>query len=259
MQKISTVPVIKPAVIRWTPAILPTNIANNNSGNNHSFRICHVRRTSQGDKSTTDCRKDSGISMDEPLRKKQRIMSADHPRKLPNPSLRNGHLPHFDPTTTTLLHPLEIRRPSTAPLPSPPPISPFRGGPTLPAISSITSTMTLLDPQLAPIQNNNKRSRSSVSSTQHSHNIQQQNAVFVCEHETNGKVCGQTFRRSYDLSRHQTIHLENRPFCYCEKCGRRFTRMDALRRHERVQGHASASKQRSMSTSALPLRKTTSV
>lgn len=63
---------------------------------------------------------------------------------------------------------------------------------------------------------------------------------FLCQEvvdRSTGRICGQTFRRSYDLSRHQTIHLKNRPFCYCTHCGKKFTRMDALRRHERVQGH----------------------
>ncbi|KAI8645838.1 hypothetical protein BD408DRAFT_360799 [Parasitella parasitica] len=295
------VPVIKPTVLRWTPAILSSG----NSPNN-CFKLSHVRRFSSNHDETSafDSRKDSAISLEEhndeqPHRKKQRVMSADHPRKLPDPStsplpsLRNSI--NLDHHSNTNLHPLEIRRPSTAPLPSSPPTSPFpriHAAPTLPAISSITSPIhPPLHPQLAPIHNqrqfyaninsggssgsgsgsgsgssssnssssNNKRTRASVASTHHMHNIQQ-NTLHLCEHVTGpGKVCGQTFRRSYDLSRHQTIHLENRPFCYCDKCGKKFTRMDALRRHERVQGHSS--KNRSMSTSDLPSssQKTTSV
>ncbi|CAM0136655.1 unnamed protein product [Umbelopsis sp. WA50703] len=68
---------------------------------------------------------------------------------------------------------------------------------------------------------------------------------FLCQEivdQATGRICGQTFRRSYDLSRHQTIHLKNRPFCYCTHCGKKFTRMDALRRHERVQGHRNSRK-----------------
>ncbi|OAD77289.1 C2H2-type zinc finger transcription factor [Phycomyces blakesleeanus NRRL 1555(-)] len=78
---------------------------------------------------------------------------------------------------------------------------------------------------------------------------------FVCEHPmgVSGRVCGQTFRRSYDLSRHQTIHLKNRPLCRCHYCGKKFTRMDALRRHERVQGHTKISSSSPVSSSSLSM------
>jgi hypothetical protein len=74
---------------------------------------------------------------------------------------------------------------------------------------------------------------------------------FLCQEIVDlatGRICGQTFRRSYDLSRHQTIHLKNRPFCYCSHCGKKFTRMDALRRHERVQGHRNSRTNNEMTT-----------
>lgn len=74
---------------------------------------------------------------------------------------------------------------------------------------------------------------------------------FLCQEiidPSTSRICGQTFRRSYDLSRHQTIHLKNRPFCYCSHCGKKFTRMDALRRHERVQGHRNSRTNNEMTT-----------
>jgi hypothetical protein len=283
------VPIIKPTVLRWTPAILSTNDNNTNTATTNNIR--RYSSISQDDHSI-DCRKDSGISLDEPhhhhYRKKQRVMSSDHPRKLPDPSSSPLLLPLIRNNSISL-HPLEIRRPSTAPPSCSPPNSPFPPSrrpsqqqninyipPTLPAISSITSPthhQQILDPQLAPIHSltsksslyhhshppapiaiihkqhqpittTNKRTRSPNTAFANSNpsntNITNNSSnIFHCEHVTaeNGKICGQTFRRSYDLSRHQTIHLENRPFCYCNQCGKKFTRMDALRRHERVQGH----------------------
>lgn len=322
---LENVPIIKPTVLRWTPAILPPTTNDNLSSN-----VSNVRRynsISQDDQ-TIDCRKDSGISLDEPhnthYRKKQRVMSAGHPsRKLPD--LSSSLLPAIRNNSITSLHPLEIRRPSTAPPSCSPPNSPFPRPQqqnyvplTLPAISSITSSthhLQILHPQLAPIQSltankppaflyhphspphhtsipsihktvkplqqtnpNNKRPRSSAASAAsavaatNATSTASANNIFLCEHVTDhGKICGQTFRRSYDLSRHQTIHLENRPFCYCHQCGKKFTRMDALRRHERVQGHSSglkaAKQHRSMSAAtaatlnlpSLPQQRKTSV
>ncbi|KAI8085077.1 uncharacterized protein BX664DRAFT_387715 [Halteromyces radiatus] len=83
--------------------------------------------------------------------------------------------------------------------------------------------------------------------------------VYHCTHvNANGKSCGQTFQRPYDLSRHQTIHLKNRPFVYCQQCGKRFTRVDALRRHERVQGHHQLRKQKHLSSQPIFWNRTTS-
>ncbi|KAI9279082.1 hypothetical protein BY458DRAFT_545297 [Sporodiniella umbellata] len=233
---ITQVPVIKPTVLRWTPTLFSTNVSNVRQSCNNDYR--------------ESC-ENSGISTDEPLRKKQRVMSADHPRKLPDPSntspllmpsRKNSHA-FID---TYSLHPLDVkRRPSTAP--SSPPLSPFL--PTLPAISSIKTHYLEQNQHLAPIVHHRsslndimlprdppkaaKRIRHSTPS------IHTTSGLFLCEHVSDkGKMCGQTFRRSYDLSRHQTIHLENRPLCVCDVCGKKFTRMDALRRHERVQNHS---------------------
>lgn len=115
--------------------------------------------------------------------------------------------------------------------------------PTLPALSSITCLPPLLTSQqqhLPPIQ------QQPLQPARNNTN------VFLCEQVTQGKRCGQTFRRSYDLSRHQTIHLVNRPFCYCQQCGKKFTRMDALRRHERVQGHVGSKNQQQKRSMSLP-------
>lgn len=182
-------------------------------------------------------RKDSGISLDEEIEQFKKTS-----RKLP--ALSN--------IITTQLWPL----PSTS-LPSPP--SHYNKSPIkLPGLSSIIIDHSHnSQKQLAPIHpyrplvrfdnkplspplsapsspiykpNHHKRTRGGASYP----------SQFICEHVIDtitGKTCCQAFRRSYDLSRHQTIHLKNRPLCYCQDCGKKFTRLDALRRHERIQGH----------------------
>lgn len=215
-------PIIKPTVLRWTPAIIlpPSNVS-------------HVRLNQHQDDNDSLCRKDnirkdSGISLfdqqednDEPRQpyKKQRVHSAD---------FSSRHYYH------------KYQKP------------------TLPALSSITCLPPLLNSQqqqqhLPPIQQQQQSSSSIHSECINKNTITTTTTtaittatrtnVFLCEHVTQGKRCGQTFRRSYDLSRHQTIHLPNRQFFYCQQCRKKFTRMDALRRHERVQGHAASKQQ----------------
>ncbi|KAI9271889.1 hypothetical protein BDA99DRAFT_433873 [Phascolomyces articulosus] len=189
--------------------------------------------------SSYSVRKDSGISFDEPIKKKQRVASMDdlRSRKLPElyhpyaspPQRRHNSL--FETPSSTMstsssvssvssaVHPLEL--PSLTAVPPPPPLihhhhHSHHGG------------------------NTNTGSNGRRSSSIKSNNGSRTPGQFLCEHvvdPTTQRICGQTFRRSYDLSRHQSIHMKNRPFCYCNHCGKKFTRMDALRRHERVQGH----------------------
>lgn len=217
------------------------------------------------DEHARNVRKDSGISLEDekqekikqqeqqeqlqqqqqllqPIRKKQRVMSAEESmlsRTLPAPTLFTDHLPR------NMIHPLDRHLP-------PPRLAftpPARHSVTLPAISSITSTV-LLQPPPPPTTTtttDTRRSNSSPTVIRPSPpRPMRASPQFVCEKVTDqGNVCGQTFRRSYDLSRHQTIHLKNRPYCHCQQCGKKFTRMDALRRHERVQGHGNANKRES--------------
>lgn len=398
---LDAVPVIKPTVLRWTDNQGSNNSSNIGSKKNVRYsqhipssltfgkRSAHLQHhhdqynnsvssSSSDDGSST--RKDSGVSMDEPVKKKQRVMSADQLTSSTSASLSNAskRLSHLSPPTSygdyhrhqhqrfsspspsgsgNSIHPLEMRRPSTAPSsPSSYSTQATAHSPIiikLPALSSITSSSPSLDndsslhPQLAPLQKQSPQRKqsqqtsiqeqqqmypksitsphptsilapqptqkaslsagstmiasasSSLSSSspptpcmeqriihptiqhvypherqqqqqqpqlqeeqrynhqqQHHHHHQphyqntqprshyptpqKQAGQFLCEQvvdPSSGRICGQTFRRSYDLSRHQTIHLKNRPFCYCDQCGKKFTRMDALRRHERVQGH----------------------
>ncbi|KAG2213386.1 hypothetical protein INT47_009059, partial [Mucor saturninus] len=185
-------------------------------------------------------RKDSGISLDEEIEQFKKTS-----RKLP--ALSNIITTQLWPPPPT----------NTTSLPSPP--SHYNKSPIkLPGLSSIIIDHSHnSQKQLAPIHpyrplarfdhkplspplsapsspinkvNHHKRARGGASQT----------SQFICEHVIDtitGKTCCQAFRRSYDLSRHQTIHLKNRPLCYCQDCGKKFTRLDALRRHERIQGH----------------------
>jgi hypothetical protein len=155
-------------------------------------------------------RKDSGICFDLDLLK----YSTDK---------KDKKLPHIITTTpvqwTPMSSPDTMKLPSVSSLISPY-YSPYPLSPPLSAFSdSITTT-------------SHKTKRTRGGSVPHQ-------SQFVCDHvdTSTGKVCSQAFRRSYDLSRHQMIHLKNRPFCYCHTCGKKFTRLDALRRHERIQGH----------------------
>ncbi|ORZ03322.1 hypothetical protein BCR43DRAFT_483136 [Syncephalastrum racemosum] len=301
----SEVPVIKPTVLRWTPANLPE--LRRPSIQSPLFAAVNAAAAASSPE-TQDCgdnmdlddeetyaRKDSGVSFDEPIKKKQRVMSADQTlrtRKLPdlhNTSPQSSSPSYFfEARSPPVIHPLDLRRSSTAP-PSPPHYDALI---KLPAITSLTSIPNPTT-QLAPIHPHHDQhqhqyhpshshhhhhhhqqttprtsSISSISSVSSSFpsptsstvsSTQQQQATqankrrhsskdrvarvpgqFLCEHVidvASGRICGQTFRRSYDLSRHQTIHLKDRPFCFCAQCGKKFTRMDALRRHERVQGH----------------------
>ncbi|KAI8137623.1 hypothetical protein BJV82DRAFT_336330 [Fennellomyces sp. T-0311] len=263
-----SVPVVKPTVYRWKP-----------SNDSYRRRSAPVQPTlpsidKRGSIDTASgIRKDSGISLDAdgPVKKKKRVLSAEESmqsRKLPelqhtepffyNPRRRPTLLEPRSPR----IHPLDRRSSSSSNSPFMPPI----GSPsiqsstsqpssvTLPAITSITAHhrhRRATAAHLYDLTSNAARVTSSalmadpcrVSMPQPPpQQQQQQQQLFVCEKIIDsGRICGQTFRRSYDLSRHQTIHLKNRPYCYCDQCGKKFTRMDALRRHERVQGHASSS------------------
>lgn len=281
----SEVPVIKPTVLRWTPANLPE--LRRPSSQSPLFAAVNAAAAASSPK-TQDCgddmdlddeetyaRKDSGVCFDEPIKKKQRVMSADQTlrsRKLPDlhstspQSTSSSYF--FEARSPPVIHPLDLRRSSTAP-PSPPHSNTLIKLPAITSLTSIPNSTTQLAPihphhdqHQKPTQRTSSMSSASSSfpsptSTVSSTTQQQSEQAnkrrhsskdrvaripgqFLCEHVidvASGRICGQTFRRSYDLSRHQTIHLKDRPFCFCAQCGKKFTRMDALRRHERVQGH----------------------
>lgn len=53
---------------------------------------------------------------------------------------------------------------------------------------------------------------------------------FVCEEVRGGERCGQVFRRQWDLDRHiRSIHERRLPAC--PRCGKTYSRVDALQRH----------------------------
>ncbi|KAL0144700.1 C2H2-type zinc finger transcription factor [Mucor lusitanicus] len=164
-------------------------------------------------------RKDSGIFFEQDLVKFNTAYS-NNKRKLPTLSNIITSPPiHWSPAVSNQ------KLPSLAYLLDSPQLAPIQMAPLSPVSASAspytaanTSTMTY-----------KKRARG--GSVPHQ-------TQFICEHvDSNGKACCQAFRRSYDLSRHQSIHMKNRPLCYCRACGKKFTRLDALRRHERIQGH----------------------
>ncbi|KAI9365756.1 hypothetical protein BD770DRAFT_406124 [Pilaira anomala] len=202
-------------------------------------------------------RKDSGISLEQEMEELRKEEEPDRARKLPAlshiittelwssnslPSPPTQQMTHSSSSSSSFYssgsnhnnnhyqqkqlapihayHPVRFgQKPLSPPLSASSPSSPYS--------NNIHSNHPLL-----PTKNklSHKRTRGSTS-----HQSQ-----FICEHVIDtltGKTCCQAFRRSYDLSRHQTIHLENRPLCYCHECGKKFTRLDALRRHERIQGH----------------------
>ncbi|KAJ2958703.1 hypothetical protein NQZ79_g5755 [Umbelopsis isabellina] len=123
-------------------------------------------------------------------------------------------------------------------------------GPPTPSTSGSESTSSTASPSptmSVALRMSQKRATRSDKGGHHQRRVgnPEYGGDFLCQEivdQSTGRICGQTFRRSYDLSRHQTIHLKNRPFCYCTHCGKKFTRMDALRRHERVQGHRNSRK-----------------
>ncbi|KAL7327905.1 hypothetical protein PS15p_206267 [Mucor circinelloides] len=170
-------------------------------------------------------RKDSGISFEQDLVKFNTTYS--NKRKLPTLSNIITSPPiHWSPAVSNYRLPslsYLLDSPQLAPIHMPP-LSPVSASASPYSSHTATSTTTTTSTMTYK-----KRTRG--GSVPHQ-------TQFICEHvDSNGKACCQAFRRSYDLSRHQSIHMKNRPLCYCRACGKKFTRLDALRRHERIQGH----------------------
>lgn len=197
-------------------------------------------------------RKDSGISLEqemkefkkeEPHKSSRKLPALSHiittelwnTSSLPSPPTPPQHVSFYTnkspiklPGLSTIIDPNhhnQYQQKQLAPIHAYHPVR-FDPKPLSPPLSASPSS-----PYQTSVTKTTKRTRSS-------NNLHP--SQFICEHiidTITGKTCCQAFRRSYDLSRHQTIHLKNRPLCYCHDCGKKFTRLDALRRHERIQGH----------------------
>jgi len=67
-----------------------------------------------------------------------------------------------------------------------------------------------------------------------------QHHAYQCEWSTNGKSCGRTFTRPYDLTRHhETVHSTEKKVFHCSYCkDKTFSRLDALTRHMKTKHNA---------------------
>lgn len=177
-------------------------------------------------------RRDSGISRDDDFEKlgEQQVSSQILPVLSPidtarsSPIHTNNSKPKYTinlPRLSSIITDQSYSHKQAPPILSPPPLF-------------LLDKNCIVPPSPSNKNTRHKAARSSSTSCQ---------SQFICRHvidQAIGKLCYQSFRRSYDLSRHQTIHLKNRPLCYCQQCNKKFTRLDALRRHERIQGHGSS-------------------
>jgi uncharacterized Zn-finger protein len=193
-------------------------------------------------------RKDSGISFEQDLRqfheKQKRKLPAlsnivttqqsDNywaKTSLPSPPTNHRYVKLPGLSSFMFSHPMEKQQSQLAPIYNPNNFY-YSATPLSPPLSARSPVAASL-PTTASTTTCNKMKRPRGRSVP-------QQSQFICEHVVDpatGKTCNQAFRRSYDLSRHQSIHLKNRPLCSCRTCGKKFTRLDALRRHERIQGH----------------------